>query len=160
MASLKSGGVDKLNLAWAYIELLITENSRLHQTIGKVDRLCGDILADCSREVYEANMNDLTEDLLSGRKPFNKTAEILFSRADNKKVKIYVSSLSFSNIDYVLGSHYAATHSRQLIGKLETLVTVLPVDGKTIDLAIASDFNDSEDAIQYSCAIENNLKLS
>ena len=63
MASLKSGGVDKLNLAWAYIELLITENTRLHQTIGKVDRLCGDILADCSREVYEANMDDLTKDL-------------------------------------------------------------------------------------------------
>ena len=63
MASLKIGGVDKLNLAWAYIELLITENSRLHQTIGKVDRLCGDILADCSREVYEANMDDLTKDL-------------------------------------------------------------------------------------------------
>lgn len=60
---MKSGGVDRLNLAWAYIELLITENSRLHQTIGKVDRLCGDILADCSREVYEANMNDLTADL-------------------------------------------------------------------------------------------------
>ena len=60
---MRSGGVDKLNLAWAYIELLITENSRLHQTIGKVDRLCGDILADCSREVYEANMNDLTKDL-------------------------------------------------------------------------------------------------
>ena len=60
---MKSGGVDRLNLAWAYIELLITENSRLHQTIGKVDRLCRDILVDCSREVYEANMNDLTEDL-------------------------------------------------------------------------------------------------
>lgn len=63
MASLKIGGVDRLNLAWAYIELLITENSRLHRTIGKVDRLCGDILADCSKEVYEANMNDLTQDL-------------------------------------------------------------------------------------------------
>jgi hypothetical protein len=62
VASVKVG-VDKLNLAWAYIELLITENSRLHQTIGKVDRLCGDILADCSKEVYEANMNSLTEDL-------------------------------------------------------------------------------------------------
>ena len=53
----------RVDLAWAYIELLLTENSRLHQTIGKVDRLCGDILADCSREVYEANINDLTEDL-------------------------------------------------------------------------------------------------
>ena len=53
----------RVDLAWAYIELLLTENSRLHQTIYKVDRLCGDILADCSREVYEANMNSLTEDL-------------------------------------------------------------------------------------------------
>lgn len=57
------GGRDRLGLAWAYIELLIAENSRLHRTIGKVDRLCGDILADCSKEVYEANMVNLTEDL-------------------------------------------------------------------------------------------------
>jgi hypothetical protein len=53
----------RVDLAWAYIELLLTENSRLHQTISKVDRLCGDILADCSREVYEANMVSLTDDL-------------------------------------------------------------------------------------------------
>ena len=100
---------------------------------------------------------DVCIDLLSGRKPFNKTAEILFSLADNKKIKIYVSSLSFSNIDYVLSSQYTSTHSRQLIGTFKTLVNVLPVDSKTIDLAIASDFNDFEDAIQHSCAIENNL---
>lgn len=53
----------RVDLAWAYIELLLTENSRLHQTISKVDRLCGDILADCSKEVYEANMVSLTDDL-------------------------------------------------------------------------------------------------
>jgi len=100
---------------------------------------------------------DVCIDLLSGRKPFNKTAEILFSLADNKKVKIYVSSLSFSNIDYVLRSQYSSTHSRQLIGKFKTLVSVLAIDSNTIDLAITSDFNDFEDALQYSCAIENNL---
>ncbi len=100
---------------------------------------------------------DVCIDLLSGRMPFNKNAEILFSLADKKKIKLYVSSLSFSNIDYVLQSQYAASHSRQLIGKFKTLVNVLSVDSKTIDLAIASNFNDFEDAIQYSCAIENNL---
>jgi predicted nucleic acid-binding protein len=100
---------------------------------------------------------DICIDLLSGRKPFNKTAEILFSLADNNKVKIYVSSFSFSNLDYILRSKCSSTHSRQLIGKFKTLVIVLPVNSKTIDLAIASDFNDFEDAIQHSCAIENNL---
>jgi predicted nucleic acid-binding protein len=102
---------------------------------------------------------DVCIDLLSGRKPFNKTAEILFSQADNKKIKIYVSAISFSNIDYVLRSQYSSIHSRQVIGKFKTLVNVLAVDSKTIDLAIASDFQDFEDAIQYSCAIENNLTI-
>lgn len=100
---------------------------------------------------------DVCIDLLSGRVPFNKTAEILFSLADIGKIRIYVSSLSFANIDYVLRSQYSATHSRQIIGRFKTLVYVLPVDSKTIDLAIASDFNDFEDAIQYFCTIENNL---
>lgn len=100
---------------------------------------------------------DVCIDLLSGRKPFNKTAEILFSMADNGKIKIYVSSLSFANIDYVLRSQYSTTHSRQIIGTFKTIVNVLAVDSKTIDLAVASDFNDFEDAIQYCCAIENSL---
>ena len=100
---------------------------------------------------------DVCIDLLSGRMPFNKAAELLFSLADTKKIEIYVSSLSFSNIAYVLLSQYSTTHSRQIIAKFKTLVQVLAVDSKTIDLAIASDFKDFEDAIQYACAIERNL---
>lgn len=100
---------------------------------------------------------DVCLDLLSGRMPFNKAAEILFSLADSSRIQIFVSAISFSNIDYVLLSQYSAVHSRQLIAKFKTLVHVLPVDSKTIDLAIASDFDDFEDAIQYSCAIENNI---
>jgi predicted nucleic acid-binding protein len=102
---------------------------------------------------------DVCIDLLSGRKPFINAAEILFSLADNGKIKIYVSSLSFANIDYVLRSQYSTTYSRQLLGRFKTLVNVLLVDSNTIDLAVASDFNDFEDAIQYSCAIENNLTI-
>ena len=55
--------IQKPDIAWAYIELLLTENSRLHKTIGLVDRFFGDVMANCSREVYEANMANLTEDL-------------------------------------------------------------------------------------------------
>lgn len=100
---------------------------------------------------------DVCIDLLSGRQPFNNMAEILFSLADLGQIKIYVSSISFANIDYVLRSQYSTTHSRKIIANFKTIVNVLSVDNKTIDLAIASDFNDFEDAIQYCCAIENNL---
>lgn len=101
---------------------------------------------------------DVCLDLLSGRKPYNSFAEKLFSLADNGKIKIFVSSISFANIDYILRSqHSSSSISRQIIAKFKTLVTTLSVDSKTIDLAIASDFNDFEDAIQYYTAIEENI---
>jgi predicted nucleic acid-binding protein len=102
---------------------------------------------------------DVCLDLLSGRMPHNKHAEILFTKADKGEIKIYISALSFANIDYVLRAQYSAIHSRQLLARFKTLVTVLPVNSNTIDLALASEFNDFEDAIQHSCAIENNLSI-
>jgi predicted nucleic acid-binding protein len=102
---------------------------------------------------------DVCLDLLSARKPFNAVAERLFSLADREKIKISVSSLSFSNIDYLLKSQYKRNDSRKILAKFKTLVTVLAVDDKIIDLAIASDFADFEDAIQYNTAIENNIKI-
>ncbi|HCF63837.1 MAG TPA: PIN domain nuclease [Chitinophagaceae bacterium] len=100
---------------------------------------------------------DVCLDLLSGRMPFNSRAEVLFSLADSGSIKICVSSISFANIDYVLRSQYTVKNTRQILAKFKTLVTVLTVDSKTIDLAIASDLNDFEDAIQHSCAVENYL---
>lgn len=102
---------------------------------------------------------DICLDLLSGRKPFNAAAERLFSLGDTGKAELCVSSLSFANIDYILRSHYPGSGSRQVIAKFKTLVTVLPVDSKTIDLAIASDFTDFEDAIQYYSAIEQGIHI-
>jgi predicted nucleic acid-binding protein len=102
---------------------------------------------------------DICIDLLSGRQPFNATAEKLFSFADLEKLELYVSALTFSNIDYVLRSQYSSSHSRQIIARFKTLVNVLSVESKTIDLAIASDFNDFEDAIQHACALENNIPV-
>lgn len=55
---------------------------------------------------------DICLDLLSGRKPFNAIAQKLFTLADLGKIKIYVSSLSFSNIDYILKSNFKQRHKK------------------------------------------------
>lgn len=102
---------------------------------------------------------DVCLDLLSARKPFNAPAERLFSLADRGKIRIYVSSLSFSHIDYLLKSQFKRDDSRKIPAKFKTLVYVLPVNNKIIDLAIASDFSDFEDAIQYHTAIEHNSRI-
>ncbi|HAA01622.1 MAG TPA: PIN domain nuclease [Flavobacteriales bacterium] len=102
---------------------------------------------------------DVCLDLLSGRQPFNAKAEQLFTLAEKGKLKICVSSLSFSNIDYILQSQFSKTDSRKIIGKFRTLVSVLSVDSKIIDRSIASDFPDFEDAIQYHTALESGISI-
>jgi len=98
-------------------------------------------------------------DLISGRAPFNNTAEKLFSLADKGKIKLYVSALSFANMDYILKSHYKMEEPRKALSRFKVLVSVLDLDDKIIELAIGSNFADFEDAIQYYTATQHGLKL-
>jgi predicted nucleic acid-binding protein len=101
---------------------------------------------------------DILLDLLSGREPFMESASILFSKADRKKIKIFVSSLSFSNLNYLLSRQFNVDQARRKLLNFKTLVTVLPVTEKTVELALSSEFKDFEDALQYYTAIENNIQ--
>lgn len=100
---------------------------------------------------------DIVLDLLSARQPHYKYAAELFSLADENAVRLYVSSLTFANINYILSKQLSSAQARKILLKFKTLVNVLSVNDKIIELALASDFNDFEDAIQYNTAIENGL---
>ncbi len=98
-------------------------------------------------------------DLLSKREDFYKEAQELFTLADTKKVNLYVSALTFANTHYILSRNLKAEEVRKVLIKFKTLATVLPIDDKIIELALASDFVDFEDAIQYQTAIQNGLEI-
>lgn len=102
--------------------------------------------------------SDIVLDLLTKREPYYDFAAHLFSLADLKKIQIGVSSLCFANINYLLAKQIGNANARKALLKLNTLVTVNNVDEKIIELSLASEFSDFEDAIQYYCAIENNFK--
>ncbi len=97
-------------------------------------------------------------DLLSEREPFYTSAAILFTLGDRKQVKLYISSLSFSTIFYLLRRQIGTTKAMEVLCRFRQLVHVLPVKETTVDKALNSDFTDFEDAIQYYSAIENNIK--
>ncbi len=101
---------------------------------------------------------DIVLDLLSNRVPFYIHAAYLFSEADKNELKIHVSSLSFSNLNYLLSKQYTPGQVRKKLLKFKTLVTVLAVTDKVVELALSSDFKDFEDGLQYFTAIENNIK--
>lgn len=98
-------------------------------------------------------------DLLQKREEFYREAQELFTLSDKKKIKLYVSSLTIANTHYLLSRHYSSDDSRKILAKFKVLVEVLSFDDKIIDLALASDLKDFEDAIQFYTAIENNMDL-
>jgi len=97
---------------------------------------------------------DVIIDFLIDREPHSREAAIIFTLIEQKKLKGYVSSLTFSNLYYVLRK--IESHNK-VIAKLDSisrLLTILKVDQQIIKFAIASGFPDFEDSIQYNCALD------
>jgi predicted nucleic acid-binding protein len=102
---------------------------------------------------------DIILDLLSYREPFYIHSANLFSAADKNEIKLFVSSLSFANLNYILSRQFSAEQAMKKLFKFKTLVTVLAVTDKIVELALSSDFKDFEDALQYFSATENSIKI-
>jgi predicted nucleic acid-binding protein len=99
-------------------------------------------------------------DLLAKREPFYKEVAKLFSLADKTKVRLFVSVLSFANVNYILLKQRKPEETKQILRKLKLIVGILDLEEKIINLALNdNDFNDFEDALQYFSAIENNIEI-
>lgn len=99
-------------------------------------------------------------DLLAKRKEFYDEAAELFSLSDKKELKLAISSLTFSNTNYVLSKQKSAKEAREILRKFKVLVEIINLDDKIIELALSDDkFSDFEDGLQYYSALENNVDL-
>lgn len=95
-------------------------------------------------------------DLLGQRAPFYQDAAKIFSLADRKEVKLYVSSLSFANANYILSKLKSKEEARAILTRFKVLVEVLALDDKILELSLNDDaFSDFEDGLQYYTALEN-----
>jgi predicted nucleic acid-binding protein len=99
-------------------------------------------------------------DLLGKREPFYEDAAKLFSLADRGKVKLYVSSLTIANANYVLSKLKNAKEARVILLKFKILVVVLELNDKIIELSLNDEsFKDFEDGLQYYTAVENQSNI-
>lgn len=97
---------------------------------------------------------DVIIDFLIDRKPYSREAAIIFTLIDQKKLNGYVSSLTFSNLYYILRKFESQKKVISKIESLSKLLAILKVDNQNIRDAIASGFPDFEDSIQYFCAMD------
>ncbi len=96
-------------------------------------------------------------DLLAKRQTFYESAAELFSLADKKKIKLFTSSISIINTNYILAKTLSEKEAREILRKFRILVKILSCDEKIIDLGLNSHFKDYEDSVQYFTATENNI---
>ncbi len=101
---------------------------------------------------------NIVMDLLEKREAFYQEAQELFTLADKKDIKLYVSALTLANVHFLLYK-YLKMEARKALAKFKVLVEVLALDDKIIDLALTSGQKDFEDAIQYYTAIENEMDI-
>lgn len=91
-------------------------------------------------------------DFLADRKPFSMDAAKLFDYSFKRKVNIYVASVSYNNIYYILRQSCSHTQTIKILTELQEWTEAVDVSKDIIRKALKSEFKDFEDAIQYFCA--------
>ena len=93
-------------------------------------------------------------DLLAKRTDYESAAK-LFTLADEGKIAVFVSALTFANTSYILRRSLGKEETNKVLRDLELIITIVDLTGKSVKLALNDkDFGDFEDGLQYYSAIE------
>lgn len=98
-------------------------------------------------------------DLLGERVPFFESIAKVATLADQNKITLVVSPLSFTTIDYVLNKYETSEAVLNKLRKFKILCEVCEVDEKTIEKGLNSSFQDFEDAVQFYTALQSNCSI-
>ena len=101
---------------------------------------------------------NIVADLFLKREPFCQNSLKLFALGFHKKITLYVSSLSYATLAYLCRKMKKEERVR-LFEKLRSLTVTTTVDRQTVDMALVSDFDDLEDAMQYYSAISSKVDV-
>ncbi|MFW6310602.1 MAG: type II toxin-antitoxin system VapC family toxin, partial [Prolixibacteraceae bacterium] len=76
--------------------------------------------------------SDVVLDFLTKREPFQQKAMRLFEYASRGKLKLFISSLSINNINYVVSKLESAEKAKRQMMALLELIEILPVGKSTV----------------------------
>ena len=98
-------------------------------------------------------------DLLGERIPFYDSIAKVATLADQKKITLVVSPLSFTTVAYVLNKYESTETTLTKLRKFKILCEVCEVDSEIIEKALNSNFTDFEDSVQYFTALQSNSSI-
>ena len=98
-------------------------------------------------------------DFLGEREGFYEASAKIMTLADKKKIQVYTSPSSISNVFYVLTRYENSKIALEKIRKFKLLCSMSVMDDEVVEKAIHSNFKDFEDAMQYFSALASNCNM-
>jgi len=93
-------------------------------------------------------------DLLLDRQPFVEYSGQIFELAEQIKLTVIVSGLSFDTLFYIMRPTMGAVKSTQLLKEFSRHIRVGTVNQSVVQSALQAGWKDLEDALQYYCSLE------
>jgi predicted nucleic acid-binding protein len=106
-------------------------------------------------------------DLIADRRPFSKFAINIFSKAEERKIKLYTSSHSIATTHYLLKKYIDEKELRDVLHSILDYLNIVAINLDVIKKGLKSKHKDFEDALQiisaYSidkldCIVTRNIK--
>lgn len=91
-------------------------------------------------------------DLIADRRPFSKFAIQLFSKAEERKIKLYTSSHSIATTHYLLKKYIDEKELRDVLHSILDYLNIIAIDLDVIKKGLKSKHKDFEDALQIISA--------
>lgn len=96
-------------------------------------------------------------DIALERQPFFGESEQVLFLVEQGEVEGYISASTFSDLYYIIRKAKGRDSTLEFLRYIATFCQVATVDNSVISMALASNFKDFEDAIQYSTAVINQI---
>jgi predicted nucleic acid-binding protein len=94
-------------------------------------------------------------DLLGEREPFYNSIAQIATLADQKKLQLIVSPISFATVNYFLSKFEGISIAKDKLRKFKVLCEISKIDETIMEKGLNSDFEDFEDSLQYFCAVDS-----
>lgn len=94
-------------------------------------------------------------DYLANRMPFAKDAMRILDYSKKKKIHIYLSSLSYHQINYILRKQYSKQQTKSILNNIFKWTNCLSINSDIVKQSLDAEMNDFEDALQYYTAIKS-----
>ena len=96
-------------------------------------------------------------DVALEREPFFRDSDRILALSEQKTLTGYISASTFSDLFYILRKNKGKSLAIDFLRHIVSFCQIATVDDAVIRQALAGNFKDFEDAIQYNAAIASQL---